>query len=79
MGRRTDLRRDSASFRAALTALGLTQATAAEVLGVGKRTVRRWCHSGPRGPAEILLRLLEDGRLPLQGAHLPCKMLNKVT
>ena len=39
----------------------------AEVLG-GERTVRRWCDSGPRGPAEILLRLLEDGRIKI--AHL---------
>jgi hypothetical protein len=48
-----------------VAALGLTQLNAAELFDVGERTMRRWCERGPRGPAAILLRLLEDGRITI--------------
>jgi hypothetical protein len=48
-----------------VAALGLTQHKAAELFDVGERTMRRWRERGPRGPAAILLRLLEDGRITI--------------
>jgi hypothetical protein len=48
-------------YRYALATLGLTQAAAGHLLGVGARTSRRYAEqgiSGAGGPAEILLRLL---------------------
>jgi hypothetical protein len=48
-----------------VAALGLTQGKAAELFDVGERTMRRWRERGPRGPAAILLRLLEDGRITI--------------
>ena len=48
-------------YRYALATLGLTQAAAGCLLGVGARTSRRYAEqgiSGAGGPAGILLRLL---------------------
>jgi hypothetical protein len=48
-------------YRAALVSLGLTQAAAGRLLGVGERTSRRYAERGiglGGGSTEILLRLL---------------------
>ena len=36
-----------------LQALGLTQAAAAQLLGVSPRTMTRWCTDGEEGPARL--------------------------
>ena len=53
----------SRQYRAALAALGLTQNEFGELLGVHKGSGRRWAVNGVTGPAAILLRLLEAGKV----------------
>jgi hypothetical protein len=53
-------------YRAALAALGLTQNGVGELLGVHKGSGRRWAAHGVTGPAAILLRLLETGKVKVQ-------------
>lgn len=53
-------------YRAALTKLGLTQAAAGRLFGIGDRTGRRWAREGgiPE-TAAILLRLALAGKITL--------------
>lgn len=53
-------------YRAALAALGLTQNEFGELLGVHKGSGRRWAVQGVTGPAAILLRLLEMGKVKVK-------------
>jgi hypothetical protein len=45
-------------YRAALTALGLTQVGAGQMLGVSARTAQTYAAEGPSGPAAFAVRLL---------------------
>ena len=58
-------------FRAALAALGMTQAAFARFLASNghpaadvARSVRRWCQVGPPGEVVVILRLMADHRTP---------------
>lgn len=53
-------------FRAALDRLGLSQLGAARLFNVGDRTARRWAENGVSGPAEILIRLLDTGKVTIK-------------
>lgn len=61
----------SIDFRAALAALGMTQAAFARFLAAHghpavdvARSVRRWCQVGPPGEVVVILRLMADHRTP---------------
>lgn len=53
-------------FRSALDRLGLSQLGAARLLNVGDRTARRWAENGVSGPAELLIRLLDAGKITVK-------------
>jgi hypothetical protein len=59
----TDLSATATEFRATLGALGITQHRAAQLFGVGARSVRRWQDGDRRVPCgvDIVLRLLAAG------------------
>lgn len=49
----------SAELRVAIAALGLTQEGLADILFVGKRTMRNWLTDGVKdNPAAILIRIM---------------------
>jgi hypothetical protein len=60
----------AAQYRDALARLNLTQAAAAQLLGIDDRTSRRWAQNGVNGGSEqILLRLLLTGRITPADIH----------
>lgn len=50
-------------YRSALKQLGLTQVGAGRLLGVNPVSSRRWAATGVTGTAELLLRLLLNGKI----------------
>lgn len=46
-----------AEFQAAIAEMGLSRKQAAEWLGVGLRSVERWCAQGVSGPVELCIKL----------------------
>jgi predicted RecB family nuclease len=55
----------AAQYRAILSRLSLSQAGAAKLLQIGERTAKRWAKEGVAGPASILLRLLNSGKITI--------------
>lgn len=53
-------------YRAALAALGLSQAAAGRLLDVHDATARRWAAQGVKGTAAILLWLLAAGKVSIK-------------
>jgi len=50
-------------YRALLRRQGLTLSATARLFNVADKTPRRWKQDGIEGPAAILLRLLDDGKV----------------
>lgn len=52
--------------RSILSRLDLTQVGAARIIGVGDATMRRWVSKGANGTAELVLRLLDQGKITVR-------------